>query len=460
MLDPTAAAGTAKQGVRINAQATAEAFGLLRHHPLIKTCRNIVLKYIMSHGLVFRQGDTDQTARDIEWYYERFLESAVDWILAVGLVPMTFVQIMDHWIPQVLPPESGYLTTQYSPYVQTFQWTTTAGGAGGGGNSSLPDTRVPVLAGFGYDPTLTGELTSLVSSLLPEYHAVEELLHWSRVAQKTQADPCLVLQMRPDPKHRAPIMGVDYGYYAEDDVVESNTSIQWKRNEEAQQQLAHMNQWIESQYYDSPFTSQRIAYSNQYRVPQQWEVAQGPRAESPVHLDAALRRFEDTILHVFGIPRSVLSTEGERYGNDRGKLHQFKETIHHWKKHMAHLLTYAYSRAYRGNPWGPSEDEEPQDLQTRTSPNDAAQAHVVLPSLQLIPFEEWLAYRESGVISHDEFIHCVRTSAGLPAPIKSTDPSPTAPLAPKDEQRHAPAEGKGHASNGGRLPLDMSAVRA
>lgn len=123
------------------------AFNMSNNVPAIVTSISVINKYLFSDGIdithngtkLIKNSEFDRHLRD---NYKKFGEEAMKWIYCVGVVPITFVKKNQDIVPVVVKHGSGYISTHYEDFEQTFQYHSFDVGQ--------DSDKVVVMSGFGY----------------------------------------------------------------------------------------------------------------------------------------------------------------------------------------------------------------------------------------------------------------------------------------------------------------------
>jgi len=178
-------------------------------HPFVRMCINEISKRLFSgRGIAVHKNNEPKTpSAAFETFLRRdmtpFARDALNAILAQGVVPIAFRRPHTAGLgpaelaPYVPPPGSYTLTTWVDAGVQryAFYWNTSPATASLGtpmyAHGEL-DTSVIIAHDFGFDPLITGELTSNMHVIATELRMVNELRSLLLVAERIASNPPLI----------------------------------------------------------------------------------------------------------------------------------------------------------------------------------------------------------------------------------------------------------------------------
>lgn len=217
-----------------------------------------------------------------------------------------------------------------------------------------------MLSGFGYDPTIHGQLTSIVNCLLPMEAFTSILVDSAAVTEQARSQPPFIYQSRKDAKGGPGRLGVDFGYFAEyDSTDERNEQFMWRRDQAGIERLKQMNQEIYDTYYaPNPLNKVQLGpdgclkppapwRGNEHYVPENFELVNGPTPQSRSDFVNILKFNNDEIYTTFGVPKSMVTEEvSARASNAEAVNDMFKTSILWWKRTIAKIMTICYNMIY------------------------------------------------------------------------------------------------------------------
>lgn len=173
---------------------------------IASACRRLLFDAIFRSGPEFYwKGKPIQPMHEfkkmVHQHWIPFCKRVIDWICIAGIVPITFQRLKDgNWVP-VVP--DGRLGVDYDIVItmegdrKVFQFVRLRNKKG---VVIVPkiDTRVYVKGGFGYDPLPSGELTSIVSTIIPQDYFLNRITNYTLRAEFNRSDPQIVTETVPE----------------------------------------------------------------------------------------------------------------------------------------------------------------------------------------------------------------------------------------------------------------------
>lgn len=339
----------------------AQVWGATTSVPALQNALGVIMRYLFADGIeVLHGGEAKKTDPEFQThlagYWQKFGEEVIRWIVTAGVVPITFCLLeTGEWIPVVEKHGAGYIRSIYKDHRQRFVYYE----YGPRGANS----QVTVLAGFGYDPTIHGQLTSLSNCLLPMEAFTSVLVDSAAVAEQIRSNPAYVYQTRKDTSSGPGRLGVDFGYYAEYDTSdERNEAHMWKRDRAGIERLKRMNQEVYDTYYaPNPMNKVNVDANgalgtatpwegNEHFVPENMELVTSPVAQTRTDFVDILKFNNDEIYTTFGVPKSMVTEDtGSKSSNSEAVNDMFKTTILWWKRTIAKIMTISYNMIYGMN---------------------------------------------------------------------------------------------------------------
>lgn len=424
----------------IDPERVSLAFNISYKDPTIQSCIGLISRYLFADGIeITKNNEPLDTKKDfqeyISMYFQRFGEDCIRWILCAGVVPVTFCYVEEtkEWIPVAAKPFSGDIWSSYSNHRQRFTFHD---------KTINQNNRVIVMSGFGYDPTINGELTSLVNSLIATRLSSSVMMDCATVAERIRSNPAFVLQRRKDVTHSTPRLGVDWGFYSEYDTAdEKNESHMWHRTQRDIDHLKSLNSTIYDMYYNTGAPNQfdlgpngemlptKPWVKNEYYLPESMELTNQPLPQVRSDLIAIMQFTNTEIYNTLGVPENMFNGTVSRAGSAEAVNETFKKTILWWKRTIASLLTSCYNLIY-----GPYDATYVLDTYfniSKTNPKDLNEDHIyalqkdnkIVVNLPIPPFitnSELQSFYQQGALTPEEFINYQRRSANIP-PIEKID---------------------------------------
>jgi hypothetical protein len=227
------------------------------------------------------------------------------------------------------------------------------------GPPDVPMTHVYALDVFGFSPSLTGEMNSLMRPLLYSIEMVRDQMDCTMVADRARARPPCFTETHADAT--APAQEVTYDYYADATSVQQSSMNTYMRNQGALEQLEAQQENLRTAPTTGGTGRERLASHNVgvavknaidsiVPMPIGQQVARGPECHAPDALVDRMRFIEQEIFVLLGVPRSFCMHD-ITVRHDAGMLHcTLTRTVHNWQKGIAAALSFVYNVCHNGPP--------------------------------------------------------------------------------------------------------------
>lgn len=343
MSKPLAITDTAKRsepyetGHQIPALEMRRLYNMSVSDPNILMCRNMIKQHLFARGITVENGDLSDN--DDEWI--RFCEEAFDIAVSIGFIPYKILQTYAGAIPVVLPVETfdAFVTEDLTTreleitLYERFDSSTTRTTAN---RVEVPNSHV--MKDFGFNPTNTGIIRSLVKTVIPEAFFLTNISAALSTMEQRRAKPTMVTEMTEQAKNANDEH--DWGFYADVDVAEQSDEAKFKRTEAQIKALADQrelyNTWLHGDDQDS-------APSNIFPLPSGHRYVNVPIGEGRHDYTNIKRQVQDLIFGVLGVPRSVIYSDGTHRGDEEATHRTFDATIQWWKSILSRLSADAYT---------------------------------------------------------------------------------------------------------------------
>lgn len=437
---------------------------LLQHHPVVKGCRECLLRYVLSDGISVKSHseehplDEDEGSSWSSHEAEEIISRSLDWMLTVGVVPVTRVKKEEGTRLMVLPPGTGSIRSICDGTQQHFRWV--SAGKHVHVLRSLPredESNVVVLSGWGFDPLpANGALTSPLASLLNSYRSYLSFLQCTQEAEQFRARPPMILQERPENPQREMLLGIDYNIVGHaENPHRPRECDKYYRTPQQLQELRRVNKFLEKEYYGLDNESREAnLLESSIRIPSTYEIVNPSYPTLRTDLVSLKKSFEEEIFMAMGVPQVLIHSQGVHNGAQSTNEDHFRQTIRAWKRKLESIVTFAYRISIgveqmdrlmkhamrRGTPPTPSELAEL---------DSSVEVRCVLPTAPFTSLEETLTMFQHGIVSHAEMVNVVRQQKGLP-------PLSTKAIKALEAQRAKLVEEQSPGSKGTRSPSSKS----
>lgn len=256
----------------------------------------------------------------VEAAYVQAAHSALEWVLTVGVVPITFqkLYLTEVLVPIVPVPESLSLFVRVSSagekvfeaclkkdfnLVNRF-----TSGMGKGGEGKTP--KIVVWGGTHYTPTALGELVTPITHLQSSEEFINFLKQRTLVAEHIKSNPPIVSQNRK--QSNTDMEGIAFG--VDENTIRQVEEESMRRKEEvANQQLLMHSEWtgnvVPRGEGDTAAFMQSVQ-PHEYFVSHNRDPTRVDKPESVDRLPELLRWSEEKIYQIFGLPFGLFSNTG------------------------------------------------------------------------------------------------------------------------------------------------------
>ena len=228
------------------------------------------------------------------------------------------------------------------------------------GEPGVPLAHVYVLDVFGFSPSLTGDINSLMRPMIYKIDMVRDQVDCTLAADRARARPPCFAETHDGAT--APNQEVTYDYYADATGVQNTAMNTYMRNQSALEQLEAQQENLRVSGGRRDGTArERIASHNVSiavknaidsitPMPIGQRVARGPDCHAPEGLVDRMRFIEQEIFVLMGVPRSFCMHD-MTVRHDAGMLHcTMMRTINRWQESIGNALTFAYNVTHNGPP--------------------------------------------------------------------------------------------------------------
>lgn len=352
--------------VQLNPLQVSVAWRLLNHQ-YVKACDNEIDKRLFSgRGIAVHRGDEPQIPSLLfEQFLRRdmipFARDAINAFLAIGIIPIAFRHPrvaglgLDGLAPYVPAPESYYITTWSEDGIQrySFYWA-----------DGRRDDRVLIAHDFNANPMLDGTLTSKIASLSADLLLATELRRLLVVAERTSAEPTLVLGYNMAIEAAARAAAVQAGEFAGDiDACQRREDFLFERNSAQQRSETAdaMRQWGSQTGLDprvefgqlgaSLLNNTHDMYTNmpprehgipEHRLRVTDTVVAQRTASSRSDYTQILNQISSNVCRVMNVPEGAIAANESVKAGVEATIESMHRTINHYADMMSGLMTNVY----------------------------------------------------------------------------------------------------------------------
>jgi len=328
------------QALLINRDDLVNGALFLRQTPTINTCRNIIQQQLFSNGITFdgKKGKGDLHMQEIMTdFWLPFCKDLLDAVISQGFAVVRVITMDDGLrVPIIVEAMSVNVYLNYNLGVREYFVKDNE-------NNIIPDTIV--LDSFGFSPTSSGRVCSLVCNLLPTVRYMNTLLGTSLSMEQTRANPKILteaVELKSDN-----VEGIQYDYYADGDMQDDSDRNKFQRNRSNVEQLQHQQQMYDSFFGGSGGISEGgNILENVVALPLGQKLVNLPIQTGRSDLVAQLKMQEDVICGVFGVPRALFKSDVPHKADSEGSHDIFQKSIMSWKHAVQSACQHMYSLIY------------------------------------------------------------------------------------------------------------------
>lgn len=330
-----------------HAQGTRYA-RMFHSYPTIRICRDLIREYVFERPLI-GPSDLDQA----QW--RQLGMEMFDQVMIYGFA---IVRAKPGATPTIVPWHMCRVSVAVDASFQRVM--TVYPARMHDGQPDVPLTHVYVLDMFGFAPSLSGEIQSLMRPLAYKIDMIRDQIDCTLAADRARARPPCFAETHDDAT--APNQEVTYDFYADAAGVQSNAMNTYMRNQSALEQLEAQQDKLRAGTSRSDGTaSEQVASHNVSTavknaidsitpMPIGQRVARGPECHAPDALVDRMRFIEQEIFVLLGVPRSFCMHD-ITVRHDAGMLHcTMTRTVHRWQNGLAEAMSFVWNVTHNGPP--------------------------------------------------------------------------------------------------------------
>jgi hypothetical protein len=390
-------------------------------------CKNIIKSNLFSNGISFshRRGRVkhDPHMQEImNDHWLPFCEQMVDSVLVLGIAVVRIVTLEDGLnVPVVLEPNACQIAMVDNQGIRSYT-------ALDHRNEVIENTLV--IDRFGASPTISGRLTSLLSSLIPEIQYMNSLRGTSLHMEIERANPVVLTEIPESSTSNTE--GIHYDYYADGDMQSIDNDNTFHRNQNNVAQLAQ-----QQDVYDAFFTGDvnkpsrgSTALEKIVALPIGQRVASTPHHTGRSDLVAQQKMFQDTICGVLGVPRSLVMSDTPHKSDSEGTHQTFMKTIMWWKKKIQASCEQVYNLIYAENIQKQllksinSKKRKAVEIHEMYALKKRIQVQISFPVTPFMGNSDLFLHYQRGVINWATYVECASKNASLPFDLQNLPPEP------------------------------------
>lgn len=312
---------------------------IFRHYPTVRICRDLLHQYVFERPVIVE--GTANYIGDTQRHWAALGRDIMDYAMAVGIA---VVKVKQGEVPTIIPWNCCRVTVEVDA---DFKRTLRAYPLrDGDGDMDKPIPHSVVLDVFGFSPTDTGELTSLMHVMHMKIYTIMDQLECTLQADRSRCAPAIFTETHDD--QAKPAEEVQYDYYADCASLERNTQNVFVRNKNAISELYAQQAMFKGLFGNGNAASEASrdkAMDSVTPLPIGARMSRAPASEAPDGLVERLRFMEQDVFVLLGVPRSFCMHD-ITVRHDAGMLHcTFTRTVHMWQNCVGDALTTLHALA-------------------------------------------------------------------------------------------------------------------
>jgi hypothetical protein len=402
------------QALLINRNDLQNGALFLRQTPTINTCRNIIQQQLFSNGITFG-GQKGKTSPDPHMqeimtdFWLPFCKDLLDAAISQGFAVVRVITMDDGLrVPIIVEATAVNVYLNYNLGVREYFVKDNE-------NNIIPDTIV--LDIFGFSPTSSGRVCSMVCNLLPTVRYMNSLMGTSLSMEQTRANPIILaesIELGSDN-----IEGIQYDYYADGDMQDDSDRNKFQRNRSNVQQLQQ-----QQEMYDNFFggrggiSNGGNILENVVTLPLGQKFVNVPPQTGRSDLVAQLKTQEDVICGVFGVPRGLFMSDTPHKADSEGSHDIFQKSVLNWKNAIQSACQQIYNIIY-------AEEVSAKVLKAlgKRKRKDIAEVYalkkklaveIIFPVSPFADTDQLYQHYQNGVIPWETMVHHSCAAHGIP----------------------------------------------
>ena len=312
---------------------------IFRHYSTVRICRDLLQQYVFERPVIVEGAANTIGDADLDW--ASLGKDIMDYAMAVGIA---VVKVRQGEVPTVIPWSCCRVTIETdSNFKRTLRAYPTRDGDG---DMDKPIPNSVVLDIFGFSPTDTGELTSLMQVMHTKIYTIMDQLECAIQADRSRCAPPIFTETHDD--QAKPAEEVQYDYYADCASLERNSANVFARNQNAIRELHAQKEMFKGLFSNgnqSSVEARDKAMDSVTPLPIGARMSRAPVPEAPEALVDRMRFLEQDVFVLLGVPRSFCMHD-ITVRHDAGMLHcTFTRTVHMWQNCVGSALTKLHALA-------------------------------------------------------------------------------------------------------------------
>jgi len=299
--------------------------------------------------------------RIIKEYWLPFCKNALEWVWTVGIVAFRLKKVGNgDLIPATvegIPGQHFRITTWYDVKndSQRFTYYRMFSKKTGFPAMNEIDKKVFFLSNFGFNPSLTGKINSIVSGIIFHETFLNRLTLYILRAEKERSRPMIITESGKDAFGSLDSSAM-FGSFADIDPNSATKERLFRKNEvEVFQTVQHQKNLLET--YVSTFTPKKMGvidvespqiFNNIVPLPSGQKMTHQLMPECRTDWSSINKVHQETVFAAFNLPRQVLMTDssGKIAGNADLAQKTFDKTVNHYRTLLSDILTQLYCHIY------------------------------------------------------------------------------------------------------------------
>ena len=391
----------------INSTDMEYLYNSFHNSTVLQMCRMMLNSHLLNNGIEFCKGDCKDSMKIsaelqslVEERWIPFCSEAIDSILCFGFCVVTYKGNFPSILKQgmyrlkVIITDNEYIWKVFST-VEV--------------DKELLDCEV--FSHFGMDPRIDGQMTSIVTKVLPRLMFIKRIRETCIDMELRRAQPFVYSEIKESNSTQR-TEGVDYDFYADSGASDTRDEMAFSRNKSAVEMLEKQKELYEQ------YMGRRAAVKASQKLNDVVQLPMGHHVVNPQmntgrsDLVNLVKIIQEEICAVVGVPRSMLFADsGPTTADNEGIHNSFMNTLIWYKKKLGVMLSDIYNKIY-------TEDIMKEvDFKKEKDAFEAKRKHMVkefFPVTPFIPNEQLRLLYEQGVISWDAYATYALRNVSLP----------------------------------------------
>ena len=398
-----------KQTFRISNLELDYVFTCFNQSPILHMCRHLISSQLLNNGIQFCYGKCKEKNVDMNAQRELLVEEKwvpfccdlIDSILCYGFA---VVHIGEY--PNIL--KIGTYWIKISVEKEGFDWKVYK-------RASVDEEMENTYVFSVYDPMMDGTINSPVRKVIPRLLFLKKMRESATLMEQNRAHPIVYSEIK-EGQNQGEKEGVDYDFYANAGVSETNAEFKYSRNKNAVSLLNQQKDLFDQYLGKKHAMVANKNLTNVIPLPLGHQMKAPPMNTGRTDLVMLHKTIEEEVCATLGVPRSMIISDsggGLNTGsNNQESVHEtFMHTLMFWKKKLGTILSDIYNILYI------DDLKKKIDFKQEKDPFKAKKEYSVNVYFPVTPFvtnESLRLLYEQGIISWKKYATYALMNVSLP----------------------------------------------